>query len=153
MNGTFKQRYFIESSYYASGGPVFVFIGGEVPIDFYTGIFQSSIFQDLIQQYQGIGIILENRYYGESYPFATSTTDELLYMTTEQTIADLNSFAKNVRVPGIENINAPKSPWILYGGSLAGALSAFTMKTYGNTYYAGISSSGVIHAQVGYPQW
>jgi Serine carboxypeptidase S28 len=32
----------------------------------------------------GLGIILENRYYGKSYPFNSSTTDELAYLTTEQ---------------------------------------------------------------------
>lgn len=32
----------------------------------------------------GLGIILENRFYGDSYPFATSTTDELRFLTTEQ---------------------------------------------------------------------
>lgn len=32
----------------------------------------------------GLGVILENRYYGESYPFASSTTDELRFLTTEQ---------------------------------------------------------------------
>lgn len=32
----------------------------------------------------GLGIILENRYYGGSYPFNSSTTDELAYLTTEQ---------------------------------------------------------------------
>jgi hypothetical protein len=34
----------------------------------------------------GLGVILENRYYGESYPFGTSTTDELRYLTTEQSM-------------------------------------------------------------------
>jgi hypothetical protein len=37
----------------------------------------------------GLGVILENRYYGESYPFATSTTDELAYLTTEQSLSYL----------------------------------------------------------------
>ena len=62
-------------------------------------------------------------------------------------------FARNVQLPGVANINAPDTPWITYGGSYPGALSAFTMKEYGDTFYAGISSSGVIHAQLDYPQW
>jgi hypothetical protein len=48
---------------------------------------------------------------------------------------DLHSFARSVDLPGLEDVNVPKSPWIVYGGSLAGTLSAFTMKTYGDTYY------------------
>ena len=32
----------------------------------------------------GLGVILENRYYGESFPFNDSSTDHLAYLTTEQ---------------------------------------------------------------------
>jgi hypothetical protein len=39
-----------------------------------------------MQATNGLGVILENRYYGGSYPFNTSTTDELAYMTTEQSL-------------------------------------------------------------------
>lgn len=43
-----------------------------------------TVIQILMQQFNGIGVILENRYYGESYPYNTSTTDELRFLTTEQ---------------------------------------------------------------------
>lgn len=76
-----------------------------------------------------------------------------MYLTNEQVITDFEIFAKNVKLPGVDNINAPSTPWITYGGSYPGALSAFTIKMYGDTFYAGIASSGVIHAQVNYPQW
>jgi hypothetical protein len=42
-----------------------------------------------MQATNGLGVILENRYYGKSYPFNTSTTDELAYMTTEQSLSSL----------------------------------------------------------------
>jgi len=31
-------------------------------------------------------VILENRYYGHSYPFPNSTTDNLRFLTTEQSM-------------------------------------------------------------------
>jgi hypothetical protein len=37
-----------------------------------------------MQKFNGLGVILENRYYGESYPYNTSSTDELRFLTTEQ---------------------------------------------------------------------
>lgn len=37
-----------------------------------------------MQKFSGLGVILENRYYGESFPYNTSTTDELRFLTTEQ---------------------------------------------------------------------
>jgi hypothetical protein len=106
-----------------------------------------------MKRFHGIGVVLENRYYGTSYPFNTSSTDELAYLTTEQVIADFNVFARKVKLPGVSGINAPSTPWILYGGSYPGALSAFTIKTYPKTFYGAIASSAVIHGQLEYPQW
>ncbi|KAI9667736.1 MAG: hypothetical protein M1821_000553 [Bathelium mastoideum] len=153
-NGTYKQRYYVETSYYKPGGPVFLYLAGEGPIDGDTHL-DSSLITHLMQQFNGIGVVLENRYYGTSNPYNTSTTDELRYQTTEQVIADFDLFARKVQLPGANftNVNAPATPWITYGGSYPGALSAFTVKTYGQTFYAGISSSGVIHGQVEYPEW
>ena len=74
-------------------------------------------------------------------------------MTTEQTIADIQEFALHVKLPGFRGINAPRRPWIMYGASLGGSRVAFTMKTYGNVLYAGISSSAPIHGVHAYPEW
>ncbi|KAJ2998878.1 hypothetical protein NUW58_g182 [Xylaria curta] len=151
--GTFKQRYFVETSYYKPDGPVFLYLGGEGSIDGDTHL-DASLIEQFVKRFNGIGVVLENRYYGTSFPFNTSTTDELLYLTTEQVIADFDLFARKAKLPGVgNNIHAPSTPWILYGGSYPGALSAFTIKRYPKTFYAAISSSGVIHGQLEYPQW
>jgi len=39
-----------------------------------------------MEAFNGIGIILENRYYGQSYPYNTTTTDQLTYLSTEQSL-------------------------------------------------------------------
>jgi hypothetical protein len=106
----------------------------------------------------GLGVILENRYYGNSYPFNTSTTDELAYLTTEQTIADNEYFAQHAVFPGVTgNLTAPGTPWILYGGSLAGAQTAFSIKEYGPSgtglLWGGIAASGTTKAVLEYPEW
>lgn len=62
-------------------------------------------------------------------------------------------FAKHAVFPGVKgNLTAPGTSWILYGGSLAGAETAFSVKQYGDTLYGGIAASGVIHAVLGYPE-
>lgn len=38
----------------------------------------------LMEATNGLGVILENRYYGESYPYSVSTTDNLRFLTAEQ---------------------------------------------------------------------
>ena len=153
-NATFSQRYYFDSAYYKPGGPVYLYIGGETSGPSRFSNLETGIIQILMEATNGLGVILENRYYGESYPFNTSTTDELAYLTTEQTIADNAYFAKYATFPGIKgNISAPGTPWILYGGSLAGAQTAFSIKAYGDLLYGGIASSAVIKTVLGYWEW
>jgi hypothetical protein len=128
-------------------------IGGEVQIEYWVAPVLQGNLKQLMRQFNGMAIVLENRYYGSSYPYNDSTTDHLVYHTTEQSLADTQNFARNVNLPGFKELNAPKAPWILYGGSLAGALVAFTIKTYPDTFYASIANSGVTQTVVGYSQW
>ncbi|KAI1633769.1 serine carboxypeptidase S28-domain-containing protein [Biscogniauxia mediterranea] len=153
-NSTFTQRYYFDSSYYKPGGPVYLYIGGETSGPSRFSNLQTGIIQILMEATNGLGVILENRYYGESYPFNTSTTDQLAFLTTNQTIADNAYFAQNAVFPGIDgDLTAPGTPWILYGGSLAGAQTAFSIKKYGDILYGGIASSAPIEVVVGYPEW
>ena len=153
-DATFAQRYYFDSSYYKPGGPVYLYIGGETSGPSRFSNLETGIIQILMEATHGLGVILENRYYGESYPFNTSSTDELAYLTTEQTIADNVYFATHASFPGVEsNLSAPSTPWILYGGSLAGAQTAFSLKEYGDLLYGGIASSAVIKTFLAYPEW
>ena len=69
-------------------------------------------------------------------------------------LADNAYFAQHATFPGVNaTLHAPETPWILYGGSLAGAQTAFSVKTYGDILFGGIASSGTIQAQLEYPQW
>jgi hypothetical protein len=153
---TFKQRYFFDSTYYKPGGPVFLYIGGETSGESRFSNLQTGIIQILMESFNGLGVILENRYYGKSYPYNSSTTDELRFLTTEQTIADNAYFAKHATFPGVNasaGLNAPKAAWIMYGGSLAGAQTAFTMKEYNSLFAGGIGSSATTQALLSYPYW
>lgn len=155
-NETFTQRYYYDNTYYQPGGPVFLYIGGETSGPSRFSNLQTGIIQILMNATNGLGVILENRYYGESYPFENSTTDNLRFLTTEQTIADNAYFAQNVKfdnVTGGDNLTADTTPWILYGGSLAGAQTAFSLVKYEGLLWGGIASSGVVHAVHGYPEW
>ncbi|KAI3336489.1 peptidase S28 [Xylariaceae sp. AK1471] len=153
-NETFTQLYYFDSSYYKPGGPVYLYISGETSGQSRFSNLQTGIIQILMQATNGLGVILENRYYGQSFPFNTSTTDQLAFLTTAQTIADNSYFAQNAVFPGIEcDLTAPGTPWILYGGSLAGAQTAFSVKQYGDILYGGIASSAPIEIVVGYPEW
>lgn len=54
-------------------------------------------------------------------------------------------------------MTAPGTPWILYGGSLAGAETAFSLKEYGGdgtgVLWAGIASSATTKSKLAYVEW
>lgn len=155
LNGS---RYYFDDSYYKPGGPVFLYIGGETSGPSRFSNLENGIIQIWMSQFNGLGVILENRYYGESFPFNTSSTDDLAYLTTEQTIADNAYFAQHAVFPGVSgNLTAPSTAWITYGGSLAGGESAFTVVKYGGSgekiIYGGVAASGVVKTSHAYPEW
>lgn len=155
-NATFQQHYVFDDSYYVPGGPIFLYIGGETDLASRFSNLETGIIQILMEAFGGLGIILENRYYGQSYPFNESTTENLRFLTTEQTIADNAYFAQHVQLENVtdgSNLTASERPWILYGGSLAGAQTAFSLVEYEDILWGGIASSGVVIATLAYPEW
>ncbi|KAK7182016.1 hypothetical protein DPSP01_006247 [Paraphaeosphaeria sporulosa] len=155
-NATFSQRYFFDPTYYKPGGPVFLYIGGETSGESRFSNLRNGIVKILAEATGGLGVILENRYYGKSWPTEDSSTDNLRFLTTDQTIADNAFFAKHATFPGVtgnESLHAPHTPWIMYGGSLAGGQVAFTMKTYNDLFAGGIAASAPAIAKWEYPSW
>jgi hypothetical protein len=143
-NGTFNLRYWFDASYYKPGGPIFVLLSGETSGVNRLPFLQKGIVNQVAQATNGIGVILEHRYYGTSFPFDTVSVPNLRFLTTEQSLAEINYFARNVKFDGIdEDLTAPNAPWIAYGGSYAGAQAAFLRVEYPDTFWGTISSSGV----------
>jgi hypothetical protein len=147
-NGSFNLRYWFDDTYYEPGGPVFVLLGGETDGSDRLPFLQKGIVHQVIKATKGLGVILEHRYYGTSFPTEDLTTENLRFLSTEQALAEVDYFARNVQFKGHEdkNLTAPNTPWVVYGGSYAGAQAAFLRVTYPDTFYGAISSSGVTQA-------
>lgn len=148
-DGMFPVRYHFDASNYRKGGPVIVLQGGETSIEGRLPYLQKGIVQILAQATGGIGVILEHRYYGTSFPTDNLTTENLRFLTTEQAMADQAYFAQNIVFPGMEDQNltaAAGTPYVAYGGSYAGAFVAFLRIQYPDIYWGAISSSGVTEA-------
>lgn len=143
-NGSFNLRYWFDATYYKPGGPVFVLLGGETDGEGRLPFLQKGIVHQVIKATNGLGVILEHRYYGKSFPTPDLTTENLRFLTTEQSLAEIDYFARNVQFEGIDaDLTAPNTPWIVYGGSYAGAQAAFVRVVYPETFWGAISSSGV----------
>lgn len=145
---SFPLRYWLDTSNYKPGGPVIVLHSGEFDSDGRLPYLQHGIVPILTKATGGVGLVMEHRYYGTSFPVPDLTNENLRFLTTEQALADTAYFAQHIEFPGLEHLDltASAAPWIIYGGSYAGAFAAFTRKLYPDVYWGAISSSGVTAA-------
>ncbi|KAH8883368.1 peptidase S28 [Thozetella sp. PMI_491] len=152
---TFNLRYWFDASYYKPGGPVIVLQGGETSGANRLPFLQKGIVAQLIKATNGLGVILEHRYYGTSFPLPDLSIESLRFLTTDQSVADMAYFAKNIVFPGLEHLDltAPNNAYIAYGGSYAGAFVAFLRKLYPDVYWGAIASSAVTEAIYDYWQY
>ncbi|RMJ08845.1 hypothetical protein BHE90_000662 [Fusarium euwallaceae] len=148
----FPLRYWFDAQYYKEGGPVIILASGETSGEDRLPFIEHGILKMLAEATNGIGVILEHRYYGTSFPVPDLKTKNLRFLSTEQALADTAYFAENVKFPGFEdrNLTAASTPYIIYGGSYAGAFAAFARKIYPDIFWGGISSSGVTEAIIDY---
>ncbi|KAE8454192.1 hypothetical protein EG329_005117 [Mollisiaceae sp. DMI_Dod_QoI] len=143
-NGKFNLRYWFDATYYKPGGPVIVLQSGETSGTDRLVYLQKGLLHELAVATQGIGVVLEHRYYGTSFPTPDLSTENLRFLTTDQALADEAYFAKNVVFKGLEHkkLTAPHVAYIGYGGSYAGAFNAFLRKLYPDVFWG----NGVVEA-------
>ena len=154
-DGMFDLRYWFDASHYTSGGPVIILAGGETDGEDRLPYLQDGILAQLAQATNGVGVVLEHRYYGNSFPTPDLSTENLRFLTTEQALADTAYFAQNIVFPGLEDdsLTAGTTPYIVYGGSYAGGFAAFLRTLYPGIFWGAISSSGVTEAVYNFWQY
>ena len=135
-------RYWFDATHYKEGGPVIVLQSGETDGTGRLVFLQKGLLHLMILATNGIGVVLEHRYYGKSWPTSDLSTESLRFLTTDQALADEGYFAKNAVFKGLEHLEltAPNVAYIGYGGSYAGAFNAFLRKLYPDVFW-GMSRS------------
>lgn len=116
---------------------------------------EKGLIAQLAQLTNGIAVVLEHRYYGASIPTEDFSTESLRFLTTEQALADVAYFARNIVYPGLEDksLTSEYVPYIAYGGSYAGAMVAFLRLIYPEVFFGALASSAVTEAIVDYWQY
>ncbi|KAK8843963.1 hypothetical protein IAR55_006755 [Kwoniella newhampshirensis] len=157
---TFCQRYWLDASSYKEGGPVFVLDGGETSGADRLPFLEKGILQILSNATNGLSIVLEHRYYGESIPVPSFSTDDLRFLNNAEALEDSAYFIANFKAPSLlvslsssDALHPSNTPWIYYGGSYAGARAAHMRTQYPDLVWGAIASSAVTHAQVDFPQY
>lgn len=131
----FKQRYWSSDTYASGNAPVLLYICGE-------GACGSGAVMGMLSahanQLKTRAIAIEHRYYGESQPFSDLSTENLKYLSTDQAIADLIYFKTSMQSQGYTG------PWIVIGGSYAGALAADLRKQAPEHFVGALASSAAV---------
>ena len=159
---TFQNRFWVLDTFWRPGGPVFVFDTGESPGGFVYSQYitnSSSFFNQYLREFNGLGILWEHRYYGESAPWKielNTTSERMKYLTTENALLDFVRFAEKFRwrvggpdarnsgeegglVGQVVDFNPKKAPWVVVGGSYPGMRAAMLRDRFPETVFAGES--------------
>ena len=163
---TFPQRYWYSLRHYkpvqGKPTPIFVLDSGETDASGRLPYLDHGILDILANATGGIGVILEHRYYGKSFPSRkdlgpgkTWGVDELRWLNNRQALQDSARFVQKMRFPeaGNENLTALHQPVIYYGGSYPGARAAHMRVLYPDLIFGAIASSAVVAAIEEFPDY
>ncbi|RPB05121.1 hypothetical protein L873DRAFT_1663682 [Choiromyces venosus 120613-1] len=150
----FRNRYWVDDTYYSSGGPIFFVDNGEADADGMEAYLRKGASGSLAREFNGLLILWEHRFYGASMPNMTSamrfTSDKLAaylkYHTIEQALEDVVVFAKQFTF-GNAVVSPGEVPWVFLGGSYPGARAAWMRARNPDIIHASLASSAPVQLQ------
>lgn len=146
---TWKQLYFVNSTMYKPGGPVFFILGGEGPLT-PTTVGGRFVINNYAKLFNGLIVALEHRFYGQSMPKSDLKTENLKYLSSQQALADAAVFRQFV----VKEFSLPaKTKFIVVGGSYPGNMAAWARAKYPHLYDMAIGSSAPVLAVENFPEY
>ncbi len=156
--GTFSQRYWYGTEYWKGpGSPIVLTTPGEQAADGFNVTYtsQQRLTGAFALQIGGAVIVLEHRYWGQSSPFDKLTTENLQFLTLNNSLKDLTYFANNFVPPFDQSgkSSAQEAPWVYVGGSYSGAIAGWLAHLYPGTFWAYHGTSGVVQTVADFWQY
>jgi len=157
------QRYMLNDVFFKSGGPLFIFLGGEWEIS--AGRITGGHMYDMAREHNGLLAYTEHRYYGESKPlpwvlikknvslnnsyvfFSDLSNENIQYLHVKQALADLAHFI-NTQKAEYEGLKDSKV--IIVGGSYSATMVTWFKKVYPDLVAGGWASSAPLIAKVNF---
>eukprot|EP00096_Caligus_rogercresseyi_P009056 TRINITY_DN3006_c0_g1_i1.p1 TRINITY_DN3006_c0_g1~~TRINITY_DN3006_c0_g1_i1.p1 ORF type:complete len:501 (-),score=82.80 TRINITY_DN3006_c0_g1_i1:279-1751(-) len=139
FRATWKQRFFVNDSFYSEEGPAFLMIGGEGPANPIWS--QVGSWMQYAQSVGAVTFQLEHRYYGESHPTPNLSVKNMAYLSSEQALADIAYFITEM------NKKYKITKWIAFGGSYPGSLASWLRYKYPHLVAGAVSTSGPVYAK------
>lgn len=148
--GKYKQRYFEASEFWNPAKPkVILYICGVFPPCL---ISNKTLPYVAASETKALLFALEHRFYGQSQPMKDWSTESLKYLTSSQGLADIAYFIEKTN-DDIQKKYGVIPKWVVYGGSYAGALSAWFRYKYPHLAAGSIASSAVVRAVLDFPEY
>ena len=158
-----SQRFYVDERFWCGGAcPVFLLIGGEGPQGPPT---PRLLLWHLARKHSALMLAIEHRFYGESRPTDSLTVSSLRLLTSGQALADIVRFIGYVSSvePGVPDGSsspplllkrgAARGAWVAFGGSYAGALTAWLKLKYPWAVTAAVASSAPVYPLFDFRQY
>uniref|UniRef100_A0A8R1HQG0 Uncharacterized protein n=1 Tax=Caenorhabditis japonica TaxID=281687 RepID=A0A8R1HQG0_CAEJA len=141
----FQQKYFKNAQWAKPGGPNFLMIGGEGPESSGWVLNPNLAYLTWAQKYGATVYMLEHRFYGDS---VVGDNKDMSQLSSLQMLYDLAEFIRAI------NIRTDSSnPWITFGGSYSGALSAWMREVFPDMVIGAVASSAPVFARTDFFQY
>ncbi|CAA9997290.1 unnamed protein product [Nesidiocoris tenuis] len=144
------QRYMVNDTWYknASNSPIFLMISGETSMD--SKWMTEGSWLNYAQRFGALCFLLEHRFYGQSRPTGDLSLENLKYLTSEQALGDVAEFIRKINANYKLTMN---NLWIVFGGSYAGSLAAWSRLKYPDLVYAAVASSAPLLAKADFREY
>jgi len=139
---SWHQRYFMQTKFSQSNGPVFLQIGGEGPAS--AVWMNNGHWIEMAKKFKALCFQLEHRYYGLSQPTKNMSLSNLVYLSSEQALADLSYFIVAMK----KKFSLENRKWIVFGGSYPGSLAIWARLKYPHLIDGAVSASAPLNAFV-----
>ena len=140
---TWPQRFWSNWDNYVEGGPAFIMIGGEGEAN--PRWLTYGQWSEWAKENGAAMFLLEHRYYGQSKPTEDMSAENMRYLSSRQGLEDLGHF-----ITAVNNNHNLTAPWITFGGSYPGSLSAWMRLRFPHLVAGSVSSSGPLFAKLDY---
>ncbi|KAI5626362.1 thymus-specific serine protease, partial [Silurus asotus] len=141
---TLPQKFIVNEAFWKKpGGPVFLYISGEGPLSKYSLLVGHHV--AMAEKYGALVVALEHRFYGTSINPGGLELLHLQHLSSQQALADLAAFHSFIRQ---KYDLTDKNIWISFGGSYAGALSAWFRGKFPHLVFGAVASSAPVQAKL-----
>lgn len=120
---------------------------------------EQKFFMGVANKTQGLVVLFEHRFYGESLPEVHTGLAEpkaraefFKPLTVENALEDVVTFAKQFRYKN-ETVSPGQVPWIFIGGSYPGARAAWMRQRNPEIIYAALADTAVVEQRKEYSHY